>query len=75
MDESHGPVGVVRDIVPTGGTDLLVVSATEGGDQRDDDEVLIPMAAEILLEVDDANRVVRVRMPPGLLELNRKDAP
>ena len=68
FDESAGPLGQVRDVMSTGGTDLLVV-APEGSVETE--EVMIPMATGILLEVNEAERRIRVRLPEGLLELNR----
>lgn len=62
-DALTGPVGRIVDVLATGGADVLVVEAQDGS------EVLIPFAKEITVRVD-AERVV-VRMPEGLLDLNR----
>jgi 16S rRNA processing protein RimM len=67
LDEKGDRIGVVRDVVPTGGTDVLVVER----DGEDPGEVLIPFADEIVMEVDEGRNRVRVRMPDGLLDLNR----
>jgi 16S rRNA processing protein RimM len=54
------PLGVVRELMRTGGTELLVV---EG-----DKEFLIPFADAICPEVDIEKKVIRVDPPEGLLE-------
>ena len=54
-------VGTVREIMRTGGTDILVV---EGGDK----EYLIPFAESICTEVDVEKKTVRIDPPEGLLE-------
>jgi 16S rRNA processing protein RimM len=71
-DEKAGVVGRVEGILPTGGTDLLVVRAPEG-DARGG-EVLIPLAPEIVLNVDRAAGRIVVRLPEGLLDLNAPEA-
>jgi ribosomal 30S subunit maturation factor RimM len=35
-------------------------------------EVLVPLAADICVEVDVAGRRIRINPPEGLLELNQK---
>lgn len=67
-DEAGELLGRVRDVMPTGGVDLLVV-APEGKGKAE--ELLIPMAREIVLEVSEDQRRIRVRPPAGLVELNR----
>ncbi len=69
LDASGARLGRVKDIVNSGGADLLSVAA---GDERNEDEVLIPMARELIIEIDrDAGRI-RIRVPDGLLDLNRR---
>ena len=65
LDEAERIVGRVIDVMPTGGKDVLVIAAPE-----DNREVLVPFAEEIA-EVDEAARVIRIRPPEGLLDLNR----
>jgi len=67
IDEHGGTVGRVTDVMPTGGADLLVVEGSTGG------EILIPFAPGIVEHVDEAEGVIRIRPPEGLLELNRGD--
>lgn len=54
-------VGVVREVMRTGGTELLVIE----GDGKD---YLIPFANSICVEVDIANKLIQVDPPDGLLE-------
>lgn len=63
-DESGDPLGEVREVLPTGGTDLLVVERGAG------QEALIPLAQDIVIEISTAERRIRVRPPAGLLEVN-----
>ncbi|MCP3982437.1 MAG: 16S rRNA processing protein RimM [bacterium] len=75
-DESHGRLGFVRDLLPTAGIDLLVVGAKarDASLQGDDEnEILIPFADEIVLDVDCDAGEIRVRVPEGLVELNAAD--
>jgi len=58
-------IGRVRDIQPTAGADLLVVQASDGG------ELLIPLHREIVIDVDEQAKRLRIEPPAGLLELNR----
>lgn len=54
-------IGVVRELMRTGGTELLVV----GGEAR---EFLIPFAEAICVEVDIENKLIKIDPPDGLLD-------
>jgi|SRR5215831_8922984 len=56
-------VGQVREIMRTGGVELLSVLDETGRDR------LVPMAREIVVEIDKDNKLVRIDPPEGLLEL------
>ena len=56
-------IGMVREVMRTGGVEILVVAGDAGG------EFLIPMAQEICVEIDIDRKLVRVDPPEGLLEL------
>ncbi len=58
-------IGTVRDIQSTAGADLLVVRANDGG------ELLIPLHRDIVVDVDEQTKRLRIEPPTGLLELNR----
>jgi ribosomal 30S subunit maturation factor RimM len=57
------PIGEVRDVMRTGGVEILVVANESGGD------FLIPMASDICVEIDVEKKLIRVDPPEGLLEL------
>lgn len=54
------PLGIVRELMRTGGTDLLVVDGAK--------VYLIPFAEAICVEVDIDNKLIKVDPPEGLLE-------
>ncbi len=56
-------LGTVREVMRTGGVDMLVVKADAGR------EYLIPMAEDICVLIDVENKLVRVDPPEGLLEM------
>jgi len=60
-DVSGSRIGEVRELMRTGGTELLVVA----GDSK---EYLIPFAEAICVEVDIENKRIRVDPPDGLLD-------
>jgi 16S rRNA processing protein RimM len=55
-------LGTVREVMRTGGVELLVVEREDAG------EYLIPMAEDICVRIDIDNKLVRVDPPEGLLE-------
>ena len=59
--EDGAKIGVVRDIWSTAGQDLLVVADERGG------EHLVPMARNIMREVDVEARRIGIEVIPGLL--------
>lgn len=60
---SGEPVGLVRELLRTGGVPMLVVENEFGGDH------LVPLAEEICREIDTRARLIRIDAPEGLLEL------
>jgi 16S rRNA processing protein RimM len=66
VDESRGSLGVVEDVLETGGVELLQIRETGGA------EILVPFAEGIVTEVDVESGFVRLRAPEGLLDLNRE---
>lgn len=54
-------IGIVRELMRTGGTELLVVAGEEK-------EYLIPFAEAICVAVDIENKLIRVDPPEGLLD-------
>lgn len=64
FDRQHGRLGVAEKILTTGGTDVLVVRPTAGG------ELLLPFCKEICRRIDVGGGVIEVEVPEGLIELN-----
>jgi len=56
-------IGAVDEIMRTGGVEILKVVDESGGDR------LIPMASDIVVEIDKENKLIRIDPPDGLLEL------
>ena len=54
-------IGTVRELMRTGGAEILVV---ENGEK----EFLVPVAESICVEVDTEAKLIRVDPPEGLLE-------
>ena len=57
-------IGKVREIMRTGGTEILVVEDEDDAKK----DYLIPFAEKICVEVDIENRLIKVDAPEGLLE-------
>jgi 16S rRNA processing protein RimM len=57
------PLGSVREVMRTGGVELLVVADNSGRER------LIPMAESIVLRVDIAGKKILIDPPEGLLDL------
>ena len=66
FEEDGTGVGRVEDVMEAGGNEVLVVVDETG------DEILVPLVREIVLEVDENEGRVTVRLPRGLRELNRR---
>jgi len=60
---SGNAIGEVGGVMRTGGVEILKVVDDTGRDR------LIPMAGDIVLEIDKENKLIRVDPPEGLLEL------
>ncbi|HEX9959566.1 MAG TPA: ribosome maturation factor RimM [Pyrinomonadaceae bacterium] len=56
-------LGRVREVMRTGGTEILVVAAA-----KEEKDYLIPFAEKICVEVDVENKLIRADVPEGLLE-------
>jgi 16S rRNA processing protein RimM len=60
VDEVHGDLGEVSEVIVTGANDVWVVQGPFG-------EVLVPVIDEVVLSLDEQTGVARVRLLPGLL--------
>ena len=56
-------VGEVKGIMRTGGVELLSIVDAAGRDR------LVPMASDIVVEIDKEQKIIRIDPPEGLLEL------
>lgn len=65
VDEEHGKLGGIVEVLENPAHDILVMSYR-------DDEVLIPVTESIVLGLDPESKVIRTRLPDGLLDLNQK---
>lgn len=72
VDEEKRSVGRVIDVMPTGGKDVLVIAphSSAADATAHDNEILVPLVEEFV-EVDETSRVIRIRPPEGLLDLNQ----
>lgn len=68
VGESGQRLGTIKGMMRTAAGDILEVAA-EGGSA--DDVFLIPAVEEFCYDVDLSEGLVRVRLPGGLLEINR----
>jgi len=59
-DES---IGTVKSVIKTGGAEILVVTDDSGKER------LIPLADEIVVEIDAAGKAIVIDPPEGLLDL------
>jgi len=63
LDSNGNSLGVVKRLMRTGGTDVLVV------DRDGSREYLIPFASDICTEVDVGAKRILIHPPEGLLDL------
>jgi 16S rRNA processing protein RimM len=59
-DEVHGELGLVTETIVTGANDVWVVQGRYG-------EILIPVIDDVVIDVDDTGRTLKVRLLPGLM--------
>jgi len=63
-DLEIGYIGELTDILETGANDVYVIKSENHG------EVLIPAIKEVIMEVNLNQQTIRVKLLPGLLEIN-----
>jgi len=66
VDEDGAPLGRVREVIATGGTDVFAVDSPELG------EILVPATRAIVREISIEQGRMRIAPPEGLVELNRE---
>ena len=73
VDQRHGELGEVVDVVEDGGGTLLQVDAVPGGGAAPGgaatDSLLVPFVEPFLAAVDVDRRRIDLRLPPGLIEI------
>lgn len=63
-DEEHGTLGTVTEIAGTPQNPVMVI-------HDGTHEIMVPVANEMIVEVDEEERTLLVRTPPGLVDLYR----
>jgi 16S rRNA processing protein RimM len=61
-DESLGDLGIADEVIAIAGNPLLRVISGER-------EFLIPLHPDIILEISDRKKIIRIQAPEGLTEL------
>lgn len=61
-DEEKAYLGKMEDIIETGANDVYVVNSSEYG------EILIPAIPDVILDIDLNEKVIRVKLLPGLID-------
>lgn len=62
MDETHGELGIADEVIAVSGNPLLRIISGEK-------ELLIPAHPDLILEISDKKKLVRIHVPEGLTEL------
>ena len=62
IDQNHGDIGKLEEILKRNEQDLFRIM--KGGK-----EILVPIADEIISELDRINKVLHLNTPPGLIDL------
>ncbi len=65
IDISFGEIGVIENVDLS--TDNILFEVVNG-----EEEILIPVAEEYIVEMDIDDKILKVDLPQGLLELNKK---
>lgn len=61
IDRERGLLGTVADVIVTGANDVLVIDGPFG-------EVLVPVIDQVILGIDETERIIDVGLLPGLLD-------
>ena len=62
MEENHGKIGTITDVDQSTENILFVI-------ETDADEILIPAVEEYITDIDHEKKIIRLRLPDGLLDL------
>jgi 16S rRNA processing protein RimM len=63
--------GVIDDVIAGAGSASLLIVKAKAGEKEI--EHMIPFAADFVEQIDTPNKIIRMRLPAGLLEVNRPD--
>jgi len=63
IDEAEGEVGIIQTI--DNSTDNLLFEVLRGNTS-----LLVPAVDEWIVEIDDDNKILHIRLPEGLLQIN-----
>lgn len=68
---SNQEAGMIDDVVAGAGSASLLIVKAQAGEKEI--EHMVPFAADYVEQIDTANKIIRMRLPAGLLEVNRPD--
>jgi 16S rRNA processing protein RimM len=64
-DAKAGVIGVIDNIQNISGNPLFIINGING-------EVMIPVAEKFIIEINDSDKIIKMNIPEGLLDLNIK---
>ncbi len=62
-DINHGQLGIIQTIQNISGNPLFIIEGKSG-------ELMIPVAEEFIVNIDDNARIIELKLPDGLVDLN-----
>ncbi|MHB9154884.1 MAG: ribosome maturation factor RimM [Endomicrobiales bacterium] len=65
FDTGGERLGILVDVLPTGGNDVWVIRSGPSGER----EILVPALSSVVREVDVEKKRIVVALPPGLKEI------
>ncbi|WP_010661978.1 ribosome maturation factor RimM [Marinilabilia salmonicolor] len=65
IDINEGELGIIESIQDISGNPLFIINGKKG-------ELLIPVAEEFIVNVDEENKTIELNIPEGLLDLNEE---
>ena len=71
FDETGGYIGVLVDVLPTGGNDIWVITT----DLNPTGEILLPALKTVVNEIDAEAKKITVALPAGLKEIFEEHGP
>lgn len=71
LDDTDKKIGTVSKFLDYCGNPCLEIKLIESNNQRESNNFIMPINNDLIIDIDEVHKILKMRIPIGLIDLNR----